>query len=134
MAALFPIGAKAATANLNDMEILQTDSVFQARALSSLVQYCESTVLNEAISASNTAVTHLARKTYCVGVLNNPQAYKTITSYVASSNQTCANDTTAGGTLVGQTGTQVATAALLCTDTDMNNAIASAFNALVSGI
>lgn len=122
-----------ATANLTDMEILATDSVFQNRVLESLVLYCSSTVLNEGITAA-TLAQHIARKAYAQQVLNNPNNYKTQFVDVVSANQTVANEATAAGTLVGMTGPQVATAAALCTDADINNAVAAAFNAFIPGI
>ena len=132
-ALLFAGQAFAATANLTDMSTLATDTVFGNRVLVSVVNYCSSTVLNEAISASTLAV-HIARKSYCQQILNNPANFKSQFVDVAAGNQTVANDATAAGTLVGMTGAQVATAATACTDTDINNAVAAAFNAFIAGI
>jgi hypothetical protein len=122
-----------ATANLTDMSILATDSVFGNRVLMSLTQFCDNTVPNEAVSAT-TVQLHAARKLYASQVLNNPNQFKPLFVNVAAANQIVANEATANGTLVGLTATQVATQAALCVDTDINNAVAAAFNAFISGI
>jgi hypothetical protein len=122
-----------ATANLNDMATLATDTVFGNRVLMSLIEFCTTTVPGEAIS-STTVQLHIARKQYAAAVLNNPNNYKPLFVNAAAANQIVANDATINGTIVGQTPTQIATAALLCTDSDINNAVAAAFNAFVSGI
>lgn len=124
-----------ATANLNDMATLATDVVFGNRVLMSLVQFCSSTLPSEAVSTSGYgAQLHIARKNYAAQILNNPTVYKPLFVNAAAANQIVANDATTNGTIVGQTPTQIATAALLCTDTDINNAVAAAFNAFVSNI
>lgn len=120
-----------ATAVLNDMAVLATDTVFGNRVLMSLIQFCTVTVPTEAIT-STTIQLHVARKNYASQVLNNPNTYKPLFINAVAANQIVANDATASGTLVGS-GT-VATQALLCTDTDINNAVAAAFNAFVSNI
>jgi ATP-dependent exoDNAse (exonuclease V) beta subunit len=122
-----------ATANLNDMATLATDPVFGNRVLSALILYCGTTVLNEAITAASVAQ-HNARKNYASQVLNNPTFYKPLFVNVVSVNQTVANEATATGTIVGQTGATLATSALLCLDSDINNAVAAAFNAFIAGI
>jgi hypothetical protein len=122
-----------ATANLNDMQTLAGDPVFGSRVLAALVLYCSNTVLNEAITAA-TSAQHNARKQYAAQVLNNPTFYKPLFVNAVSVNQTVANDATASGTIVGQTGTTLATSALQCTDTDINNAVAATFNAFISSI
>jgi hypothetical protein len=125
--------AFAATANLTDMSILTTDTVLGNRVLISYVNYCDNVILNESITAATLAV-HIARKNYCQQILNNPSNFKAQFVDAVSANQTVANDATAAGTLVGMTPTQVATAASACTDTDINNAVAAAFNAFIQGI
>jgi hypothetical protein len=122
-----------ATATLNDMQILATDVVFGNRVLMSLTVYSGNTVLNESITAA-TLAQHVARKEFARGVLSSPALFKAQFVNVAASNQTVANDATAAGTLVGMTPTQVATAALACTDTDINNAVSAAYNGFVPGI
>lgn len=122
-----------ATANLNDMATLATDTVFGNRVLMSLVEFCTTTIPAEAISGT-TVQLHVARKNYASAILNNPTFYKPLFVNAAAANQTVANDATAGGTIVGATPAALATAALLCTDTDINNAVAAAFNAFVSNI
>lgn len=130
---VLPVRAQAATANFTDMSILATDTVFGNRVQAALTVFCWNTVLSESITAA-TLAQHIARKTYCVNVLNSPSSFKPIFVNLAAANQTVANDATAGGTLVGMTGTQVATAAASVLDTDISNAIAAAFNAFVNGI
>lgn len=122
-----------AIANLTDMSILTTDTTFQNRVVAALTMYCWNTVQNESIVASSLAV-HMARKNYAAQVLNNPNNYKTQFVNLVAANQTVANDATASGTLVGMGTAQVATAAALCTDTDINNAVAAGFNAFIVGI
>lgn len=122
-----------AIANLNDMQTLATDPTFQARVAMSLYQYCSSTVPNEAISAATLAL-HIARKNFATQVLNNPTSYSKLFVNAAAANQTVANDATTNGTIVGQTGATLQTSALLCTDTDINNAVAAAFNSFIPGI
>jgi hypothetical protein len=122
-----------ATANLNDMATIATDSVFGNRVFMSLIQFCTSTVPAESI-ASTTVQLHVARKNYASQVLNNPTFYKPLFVNAAAANQIVANDATATATVVGLTPTALATACLLCTDTDINNAVAASFNAFVSNI
>lgn len=122
-----------AVANLNDMAVLATDTVFGNRVFISLIQYCTITVPSETIAASGGTV-HALRKNYAANVLNNPTIYKPLFVNAAAANQTVANDATVSGTIVGETGAALATSALLCTDTDINNAVAAAFNAFIGGI
>lgn len=120
-----------ATAVLNDMAVLATDTVFGNRVLMSLIQFCTVTVPTETI-ASTAVQLHISRKNYAAAVLNNPNFYKPLFVNAVAANQIVANDATVSGTLVGSA--TVAAQALLCTDTDINNAVASAFNAFVSNI
>lgn len=122
-----------ATANLNDMATLATDAVFGNRVLMALIEFCTTTVPAEAITGT-TVQLHIARKNYAAAVLNNPTTYKPLFVNAAAANQTVANDATTAGTIVGATPAALGTAALLCTDTDINNAVAAAFNAFVSSI
>ena len=123
-----------ATANLNDMSILASDAVFANRVFMSLIQFITVTIPGESITAA-TVPQHVARHAYAQQILNGPpENYKTRFVDAVAANQIVANDATAGGTLAGMTSTQLGTAALLCTDTDINNAVASAFNAFISGI
>lgn len=122
-----------ATATLNDMQTLATDSVFGNRVLMALTQFCTTTIPSEAITGT-TVQLHVARKNFAAAVLNNPTFYKPLFVNAVAANQIVANDATAGGTIIGDTGTTLATAALLCTDTDIENAVAAAFNAFVSNI
>jgi hypothetical protein len=122
-----------ATANLTDMSILATDQTFQNRIEMALYLFCWSTVTGEAITSANLSQ-HIARKNFAAGVINNLANFKMSFVKMTAANQTVANDATASGTLVGSTPTQLATAAALCTDTDINNAIAAGFNAFIPGI
>lgn len=122
-----------ATANLNDMATLASDTVFGSRVFMSMIQFCTNVVPSESIT-STTVQLHVARKNYASQVLNNPNTYKPLFVNAVSANQIVASDATASGTIVGMTTGPLATAALLCTDTDINNAVASAFNAFVSNI
>lgn len=122
-----------ATAVLNDMATLATDTVFGNRVLMSLIQFCTISVPGEAITGT-TVQLHIYRKQYASQVLNNPAFYKPLFVNACAANQIVANDATTNGTLVGLTQAALATAALLCTDTDIDNAVAAAFNAFISSI
>jgi len=122
-----------ATANLNDMATIATDAVFGNRVLMALIQYCTTSIPSETV-ATNAVQLHVARKQYASAILNNPSFYKPLFVNAVAANQIVANDATAGGTVVGMSPTSLATATLLCTDTDIDNAVAAAFNAFVSNI
>lgn len=121
------------TANLNDMATLMTDTTFGSRVNAAMILFCSTVVPSEAITGTTVAL-HQQRKQYAASVLNNPQIYKPLFVAAVACNQIVANDATASGTLVGQTSTQIAAAALLCLDADINNAIAAAFNAFIGSI
>jgi hypothetical protein len=122
-----------ATATLQDMSILATDSTFQNRVAMSLYVYCWNGVPSEAITAASLAL-HNARKNLAAQILNNPSNYTSKFVNAAATNQIVANEATVNGTLVGMTPAQLATAALGCTDSDINNAVAAAFNAFIPGV
>jgi hypothetical protein len=121
------------TANLNDMATLANDGIFGDRVMSALIQYCVTSIPSESITGT-TVELHVARKQFAAAILNNPNNYKPLFINAVACNQIVANDATVGVTLVGMTSQQLATAALLCTDTDISNAVAAAFNAFISGI
>jgi hypothetical protein len=123
-----------ATANLTDMSVLATDPTFGNRVLMALTLFCSSTGPGSDSITTSTVQLHVARKNYAAAVLNNPANYKPLFVNAVACNQTVANDATASGTIAAQTGTTLATSAALCTDTDINNAIAAAFNAFVQAI
>lgn len=124
-----------ATATLNDMATLTTDTTLQGRIFMSLMVYCTVTVPGEAVASSAGACsTHIARKNFAAQVMNNPNNYKTLFVNAVCANQIVANDATTNGTIVGDAPATLATAALLCTDTDINNAVAAAFNAFVGSV
>lgn len=122
-----------ATANLNDMATLAGDAVFGSRVNMAMVQFCTNVVPSESITGT-TVQLHMARKSYASSILNNPTFYKPLFVNAVAANQIVANDATVSATIVGLTPTQIATAALLCTDTDINNAVAAAFNAFIAQI
>jgi hypothetical protein len=122
-----------ATANETDMSILWTDSTLQNRVEQALYKFCWSTLPSESITAAN-LVQHWTRVQFAKGVIFNLSNYKLPFTKMVASNQTVANDATAGGTLVGMTQQQLATAAAAVLDADIDNAIAAGFNAFVPGI
>jgi hypothetical protein len=122
-----------ATANLNDMATIATDAVFGNRVFMSLIEFCTITIPNETITTGSVQL-HMSRKNYAAQILNNPTVFKPLFVNAVAANQIVANDATASGTVVGMSPTSLATATLLCTDTDINNAVAAAFNAFVSNI
>lgn len=122
-----------ATANLNDMATLATDVTFGLRVFMGVIQFCTITVPGEAITGSSVQ-THIARKSYAAQILNNPNFYKPLFVNACAANQIVANEATASATIVGLTSGPLATAALLCLDADLNNAIAAAFNAFIPTI
>jgi len=122
-----------ATAVFADMAQLQTDTTLKGRIAASLMQYLITGLPGESIT-NLTARQHTMRQQYAAQILNNPSFYTPFFQQVVCCNQIVANDATAGGTLVGMTPAQIATAAALCLDTDISNAVAAAFNAFVSGI
>lgn len=122
-----------ATATLNDMQVLATDTVFGNRVLIALIQYCN-TVANEAVSPTNPLILHNARKAFASSVINAPNQFKSLFIDVAASNQIVANEATANGSISGQVGAVLATSALLCTDTNISNAVAAAFNTFIPNV
>lgn len=135
-AALLPAQAFAITATSLDMELIAGDTVFANRVKALTFAYCDTTVQSE------TANNHTARRSYCQQILNNPNTYIPNLVWAAASNQTLANDvvTTLGrnftasdttSTIAGAvtTATPLTTGA---TDTDINNAVAAAFNAFAN--
>ena len=122
-----------ATAVLADMVQLQTDTTLKGRISAAVEEYCTVGLPGEAITNA-TAEAHIKRQQYAAQILNNPSFYDPFFQQAVCCNQIVANDATAGGTLVGMTPTQIATAAALCLDTDIANAVAAAFNAFIAGI
>jgi hypothetical protein len=123
------------TATLTDMSILATDPTFGNRVFASLATYCTVTIPTETITDAAVEL-HVARKQLAASILANiesPNPWKQLFVNVVSVNQIVANDATANGTLVGMTQAEIATAAALCLDSDINNAVASAFNAFIGG-
>lgn len=122
-------------ANLTDMSLLATDTTFGNRVLEALIQYCTNVVPTEAVaSTADAAQLHIQRKQEAAAIMNNPTQFKPLFVNAVAANQIVANDATVNGTLVGQTPTQITAAAALCTDTDINNAVAAAFNAFIGNV
>ena len=122
-----------ATANLRDMAILATDVTFGNRVASSLTVYCWQTVGGE---GAGTAF-HAQRKDLASRILLQPGNFRQQFINIVACNAIVANQATTNGTLVGLTtgaGSQLETQALLCLDTDINNAVAAGFNPCISGI
>lgn len=121
---------------LYDMQWIAQDNNFKGRVQASVYSYCISTVQSETVN------NHAARKAYAAQILNNPNSFMNNFVWAAASNQTLANDViTANGANFNSstTGAQVAAAVTTATptttgatDTDINNAVASAFNALAN--
>jgi len=120
-----------ATANFNDMSVLATDTVFGNRVLMALVQFCTTVIPSESISSTAVQL-HVVRKNFASQILNNPSFYKPLFVNAVAANQIVANDATASATLVGSS--TIPAQALLCTDGDISNAVAAAFNAFVAQI
>jgi len=127
-----------ATATLFDMQLIAQDQTFGNRVKASLYQYCTTTLQSE------TANNHTARRTYAATVLNNPNSFISDFAWASASNQTLANDVittgNAGANFTSATTTAQVAAAVTtstptttgATDTDINNAVANAFNALAN--
>lgn len=134
-----------ATATSFDMQLIAVDATLKLRAQALFNAFVVSTLLSE--SSSDTIGTispqrHLARKAYASQVLNNYSQFANVIEWACASNQTLANDvvTTNGGNFTSST-TQAQVAAAVttatptttgATDTDINNAIAAAFNLLAN--
>lgn len=118
-----------ATATETDMEILTTDVTLGLRIQEAYEKYISTTVFSEAITEA-TVIVHEARVAFGRQVLQNPDNWKRQFVAMVCANQIVANDATAGGTLVGMTTQQVATAAAAIPDSDVDNAIAAGYNGL----
>ncbi len=124
-----------ATANLNDMQTLTTDPVFGNRVLLSAIQFFTTVLPTEAVATTAAGCSvHTARKNYAANFLNNPTIYKPLFVNAVAANQIVANDATTNGTIVGLVSSALAVQALLCTDTDINNAVAASLNAFIGSI
>lgn len=123
-------------ATLFDMQLIANDTSFKGRVQASVYAFCVVTVQSE------TANNHTLRKAYASQVLNAPNTFMNNFVWAAASNQTLANDviTAAGSNFTASTtpaqvaaavttGTPTTTGA---TDTDINNAVAAAFNTLAN--
>lgn len=132
------------TATTLDMSLIAVDATFKGRVQAALFQYCTQTVLSEscADNGSLTPQRHQIRKAYAANVLNNISNFITSFCWVAAANQTLANDVvTANGAnfTTSTTGATVAAAVTTATptsngatDTDINNAVAAAFNLMAN--
>lgn len=121
-----------ATASLLDMQFIAQDSFFANMVKSSVYGYCISTVQSE------TNNSHQARKAFAASVLNSPNTYIPNFTWAAATNQTLADGVittgNAGAHFTTSTTAAAVTAAVQAgsTDTNINNAVASAFNALAN--
>lgn len=125
-----------ATAFLLDMALISTDGVFKQRVQAAFTQYAVSVIGSESASTAQ----HSQRFNYATMVLNNPSNYLNSFVWVAASNQSLANDviTAAGANFTPTTSAATIAAAITtatpattgATDTDIDNAIAFAWNVL----
>ena len=109
------------------------DPVFKERIWISVHTFCM-TVNGEAVNtgAVPTVAIHSTRKAFATAVATNKATYQPIFVAAVSSNAIAAGDATASGSIVGQTGAQLAASALLVTDAHIDNAVASAWNMLAN--
>jgi hypothetical protein len=122
--------AQTPSPNLNDQQVLATDPTFQARSVESFIGYCFGTVLGE----NHGVPYHPQRAVFCQTVLiangTGTGSWKTVLAQVAAANATVLSDATAtGGTPL--TSGNVAAQQAVVADTDLNNAIAAAFNLFI---
>jgi hypothetical protein len=114
---------------LLDQSVLAGNVTFVSRVSAGLVGACIS-IQSEAIT-TNTQLLHARRAALAMNILQtmvgNPTAWPAAMSLAVATNPTVISDATIGGTLVLNTA-NVVTAQALVTDTDLNNAISSAFN------
>ncbi len=121
-----------ATASLFDMSAIAQDVAFSNRVKASLYAYCTTTLQSE------TANNHPARRSYASQVMNNPNEFIPDFTWAAASNQTLADGIITNGNVglhFDATTTSLAIAAAVAaggTDTNINNAVANAFNALAN--
>lgn len=127
-----------------DMSLIAADTIFKGRVQASLFSYCVGTLLSESCTdtSATTPSRHIVRKSYASNVLNNIATSIPAFIWAAASNQTLANDvvTANGANFTASSGASVVAAAITtatptttgATDTDINNAVAAAFNLLAN--
>jgi hypothetical protein len=126
-----------AAATLLDMSLIANDQTFKNRVQASLFAYCTTTLQSE------TANNHAARKVFAAQLMNAPNSFIPNFTWAAASNQTLANDVitaNGGANFTASTAPSTIAAAITtatptttgATDTDINNAVANAFNALAN--
>ncbi len=114
-------------ASYSDMSFLAADNSFIARVGSALWQQCVN------ISSETWSSTHAQRKQYVSQILNNPVFYKPLFVNTVSVDSAVIAAATVNGTVVLTSGNAAAQGALV-TDTQIGNAISSAFNAFIQNI
>lgn len=115
-------------ASRSDSWFLSQDTGFQHRVQSSLMNYCS--VIN---SEGFTVPFHRERAVYVnqiLQTLNTANSVVPVFAAVASVNATVLSDVTQAGT-VALTASNTPAQAALATDTDIDNAVSSQFNAFV---
>jgi hypothetical protein len=106
----------------NDKSLLALEPTFQNRVKMSLIAACIS------IKNEGNVWAHRERETFCVAVMNNPEAFKVLVAAGVATDATVISDATvAGGTIL--TSGNIAAQQALVTDAHIDTAIASQFNA-----
>ena len=127
--ASFAALAQTASPNLNDQQLLSSDTTFQARARESFIGFCVSTVLPASLTSTPF---QREREHFCSQVLASPDSYKIILAELAATNALVVGDATVSGTVSLATATSTANQAALVTDVHLNNALSAAFNILLT--
>ena len=124
-------------ATLFDMQLIAADTALKGRVQAAVYEYAIVTINSESGVAN-----HSIRKNYAAQVLNNPNQFIPNFVWACASNQILANDviTAAGANFTATTTTATVAAAVTtatptttgATDTDINNAVASAWNMMAN--
>lgn len=125
-----PAFAQTASPNLNDQQVLTTDPTFQNRARESSINYCNTVVSTESITAASLHL-HIQRVNLCAQIMSSPDTFKTLFADAAAANATVIGDATQAGS-VPLTSANVAAQATKVLDTDLNNAVASSLNSFLT--
>jgi hypothetical protein len=126
------------TATLYDMSRIAIDAVFVQRVQASVFNYAVYSIGAEGQNIAN----HVTRKAYAFQVLNNPNVYIADFAWAAASNPILANDVVTQNAANFTTATTDATVAAAvttatpastgATDSDINNAVAAAWNTMAN--
>jgi hypothetical protein len=121
------LAAATPSPNLNDQAVLAADTLFQNRALESFFGFCANSIKGE----GTTVAYHNQRSALCQQVLlaqaTGTGSWKVVLAQVAAANATVVGDATAAGATPLTSANADAQQALVV-DTDLNNALAAAFN------